>query len=585
MSDKELKTSTWWCADFETTSEQNLIKDGHVRVWLWSLVGVEKGEKYHGFTIESFLHKVKSLHCKRVFFHNLKFDGRFIIDYFNRSGKIYGVDYSCIIDGLGSWYEISWQSHTRHKVKFWDSLKKFPGTSVAQLGKFIGLPKLDKPYFDRYYPEDYKPSQEEIDYCIRDSEVVAKAIMYDMEQGYTSMTLASDCFKWARDTCLGGYQLYRDYMPRLEQDVDEFCRESYRGGISYLKPEYEDIEIHDIKVFDVNSLYPWVMHDCPLPVGYGIWSEDLPTNGLYIVHIKAEFAIKQNKFPFLQIKGNPKYNSNQFISYSNGIEDLWLTSVDYKNFKNNYKILDSEFVECITFDSRKGLLAPHVDYWMEKKKYYQEKGMPFMRYIAKTFMNGFYGKTALRPQRLNVVPELDPETNQMSYANKVISETEPIYIPYGTFVTAWARDKLINSALKIWDDFVYCDTDSIHCFARDSYPLDIHPTDLGKWKDETEDKPYEYARYIKQKTYCHARPKIVDGKLRKEVVEIRAAGLSTESRSNIDIDDFKYGLVIKNANLKTKTVPGGALLEKADWSLDKKDYESILNKLLEGEYE
>lgn len=447
------------------------------------------------------------------------------------------------------------------------------------------MQKLDKPYFDRYYAKDYRPTDDEIKYCIRDSEVIAKAIKYDMEQGYTSMTLASDCFRWARDTCLGG-KFYRDWMPQLSDDVDEFCRHSYRGGISYLKPEYEDKEIYDIKVFDVNSLYPWVMHDCPLPKGYGMFVDKPDKDKLFIVHLKAEFAIKPNKFPFLQLKNSFRFKSNQFVSYSNGVEDLYLTSVDYKNFLNNYDVYEEGEKEYIQFDSEVGLLAPHVDYWMEKKKYYQEQGMPFMRYIAKTFMNGFYGKTAIRPKRLNKIPHLDPETNTISYTEYVETETDSIYVPYGAFVTAWARDKLINSALKIWDDFVYCDTDSIHCFARNSYPLDIHPTDLGKWKDETEDKPYEYARYIKQKTYCHARPKIVDGKLIKEVVELKAAGLSNDSRYDkvkkqytIGIDEFKYGLVIKNANLKTKTVPGGAILEKADWSLDKIDVKDINEKL------
>lgn len=72
--------SKWWCADFETTSLKNLEQDGRVRVWLWSLVGVEEDEHYYGTDIESFLKQVKKLHCQRVFFHNLKFDGKFIVD-------------------------------------------------------------------------------------------------------------------------------------------------------------------------------------------------------------------------------------------------------------------------------------------------------------------------------------------------------------------------------------------------------------------------------------------------------------------------------------------------------------------------
>ena len=60
--------SKWWTADFETTSLQNLEKDGYVRVWLWSLVGVEKGEEAYGFNIESFFETIKSKRLKKVLF-------------------------------------------------------------------------------------------------------------------------------------------------------------------------------------------------------------------------------------------------------------------------------------------------------------------------------------------------------------------------------------------------------------------------------------------------------------------------------------------------------------------------------------
>lgn len=570
--------SKWWCADFETTSLKNLETDGYVRVWLWSLVGVEDNETFTGTDLKSFLKQIKTLKCKRVFFHNLKFDGKFIVDYFARNNYVYGTDYEVIIDGLGSWYEIKWHTDKKHTTKFWDSLKKFPGTSVADLGRFVNLPKLDAPYFDKYYPADYQPTTQEVEYCIRDSQVIAKAIQVDLEQGFTSMTLATDCFKWGKETCLNG-RFYREFMPLLPEPVDTFCRKAYRGGVTYLKPEYEDIEVNNVKVFDVNSLYPWVMHDCPLPYGYGMITDKEPKDKLYFVHFKAEFYAKQNKFPFLQLKNTPRYANNQFVKYSEGVEDLFMTSVDYKNFKNNYKVFNEHDHQYMSFESKVGLMAPHVDYWMQKKKYYQEQGLPFMRYIAKTMMNGFYGKTTLRTSRENVIPQMDLETNQISYSEKNKSEVEPIYVPYGAFVTAWARDKLINSALKIWDKFIYCDTDSIHCFDADNIPLDIHPTELGKWKDETEDGAYEYARYIKQKTYCHARPGIKDGKPFKEVVEIRAAGLNVKSRSGIAFDEFKYGLTVPNANFKMTTVPGGCILMPCDWCMVKDDFSIVMDYL------
>ena len=101
---------------------KNLEQDGCVRVWLWSLVNVTTGEKYYGTDIKSFLKTVKNNKCNTVFFHNLKFDGKFIVDYFTRNKFEYGLQYEVIIDGLGSWYEIKWHTDTRHTTKKW-SLK------------------------------------------------------------------------------------------------------------------------------------------------------------------------------------------------------------------------------------------------------------------------------------------------------------------------------------------------------------------------------------------------------------------------------------------------------------------------------
>lgn len=72
--------SSTWCADFETTGKTNLEIDGRVRVWLWSLVRCSKQrEEYYGTTIESFLDKITKLDVTKVWFHNLRFDGSFIV--------------------------------------------------------------------------------------------------------------------------------------------------------------------------------------------------------------------------------------------------------------------------------------------------------------------------------------------------------------------------------------------------------------------------------------------------------------------------------------------------------------------------
>lgn len=72
--------SSTWSADFETTGKTNLEIDGRVRVWLWSLVRCSSvKEEYYGTTIESFFEKITQLNVEKIWFHNLRFDGSFIV--------------------------------------------------------------------------------------------------------------------------------------------------------------------------------------------------------------------------------------------------------------------------------------------------------------------------------------------------------------------------------------------------------------------------------------------------------------------------------------------------------------------------
>ena len=104
--DESIAQKSIWAADFETTTKANLEKDGCVRVYLWSLVSSDLTEEYWGTDIESFIETIKEKECGIIFFHNLAFDGSFILSYFNDIGYRYEIDYDCIIDDLNNWYQI-----------------------------------------------------------------------------------------------------------------------------------------------------------------------------------------------------------------------------------------------------------------------------------------------------------------------------------------------------------------------------------------------------------------------------------------------------------------------------------------------
>ena len=75
-----------WAADFESTVEIQYLAEGKVRVWAWAVECLEEPErKYRGETIDEFFEFFKGKRAT-IYFHNLKFDGSFILDYLLRKG-------------------------------------------------------------------------------------------------------------------------------------------------------------------------------------------------------------------------------------------------------------------------------------------------------------------------------------------------------------------------------------------------------------------------------------------------------------------------------------------------------------------
>ena len=218
-----------YCADFETTGKLNLEKDGRVRVWLWSLVNCDTKEEWYGYDIQTFLDRIKELRCDKIFFHNLRFDGYFLLYYLAESGYIYGTDYTCIIDNLNTYYEIK-IINGKDVTKIWDSLKKFPGQSVQSIAKMYKIEgKKERPYFEMYRPPDYIPTPEEIEYCLQDSRIIAHAIQHEESIGHKGMTLSSDAFNGVKQF-IGGYRGWRNNFTLIDSQTDSFIRLSYKGG-------------------------------------------------------------------------------------------------------------------------------------------------------------------------------------------------------------------------------------------------------------------------------------------------------------------------------------------------------------------
>lgn len=563
-------------ADFETTGKPNLDIDGRVRVWLWSFVDIETGEEQYGFDLDSFM----SLLCQadKVYFHNLKFDGKFIIYWLGEHGKIYGQDYTCIIDDMNNWYEIK-LIISDHICRIWDSLKKFPGLGVDAVAKMFGIEgKKEKPFFNRYYPPDYVPTDEEIEYCLQDSRVIAYAIKSEMDKGHTRMTLSSDAFNAVKKS-IGGYMGWRKQMPALSSYYENFTRKAYKGGFVYVNPKYQNKVLNNVTVYDVNSLYPYVMHDCVLPYGPA-YPRKPRGDELCIMKFDAEFFVKDGMLPTVQIKHNPEYEESVYLTESHGVvKDLYMTNIDFKLFEEHYDISYMSEPEYIVYKGKIGLLAPYIDEWMAVKEQAVTDGDMALKFQCKRWLNSPYGKTGMNPHRISKVPVMD-EFGDIHF-NVVEEEIEPIYVPYATFVCAQARNITIRSAQKEYDNFVYADTDSLHLLGDDHSELDVHPTHLGKWKNEG---CYQWAKYIRAKSYIHAHSDMtVDLHLSNRdmvleelpddvlntltIDEIKCAGMTDEIKRNLKWEDFYAGKDFGKVKLLQVSCKGGCYLKPTSYRI------------------
>lgn len=607
----KLKLQDVWSADFETTTEANLKKDGYVRVWLWSFVRCDLTLKLHGNDMFSFLDTVKRSEAKRVFFYNLRFDGSFIVDWLLRNGYVYGKHFDTIIDGMNIWYSIRIYWSEDHKVftEFYDGLKKFPGMSLNDVAELYDVPKKTMEgeekleNFAMYRPEDYQPTKQEIEYCVHDSEIQAIAIASEMKNNHVGMTLSSDAFKDVRGKLCrymdpkNGYPLaWRKLLPVISPEDDAWMRASYKGGWVYVNPEHEARELHDVTVLDVNSLYPSVMYNALLPVGHPYRSAVKPPKGtLYIIQVDCIWSLKRGKLPTLQIKGDPLYDPTEYLEHDEGVTELIMTSYDWDLFCEHYDVTMFSVPRYVCFRGRVGILRPYIDHWMDVKKKAAHGSSE--RFISKRYLNSPYGKMGMRQDRINKIPELTDE-GDIHFINTE-ETSEGVYLPYATFVTAAARCITIRAAQKCYDEkvlidgeecgrFIYADTDSIHIIGDPPKNLWIDDRELGAWKMEGR---FPIAKYLRPKTYIHCNEdytvyteelKHKDGTVTTVPEGLKCAGMP----DNIKMDLINHGgtyawdnFFVGNKFEGKKTqvrVPGGLIIRETTYELKEQTFRSGL---------
>ena len=556
-------------ADFETTTDEN-----DCRVWAYALCEIGNPDNFiYGNSLDDFMEFcMNPKENYKIYFHNIKFDGCFILDWLANHNYIFIEDkkeredftYTTLITDMNVFYSIevffrvNKKSHRTNKVTFYDSLKLL-NFSVEAIAKDFDLPirKLTIDYHEKR-EIGHVLTPEEVDYIRNDVEIMARALDKMFEQGLTKMTIGSNALSFYKSI----QPRFKRLFPVLPQEIDDEIRQSYKGGFTYVNKAYEGKHVGQGIVFDVNSEYPAMMHSMNgrlLPYGVPIQFEgeyeqdDLYP--LYIINFSCMFELKKGKIPSIQIKHSLDYKQNEYLESSKGlITDLTLTSVDYKLFRENYNVSFLKFNGGYKFQATTGIFDEYIDYWTARKIQAKKDGNSSLTRISKLQLNSLYGKFATSTKSTLKFPYL--QDGVVKYANYKGKDRKSVYTAMASFITSYGRDYVIRTSQKFreWsinkygkDLYYYTDTDSCHVgYVNEQEDLEdlkkiinIDDYKLGAWKPESR---FIRGAYIRQKCYVEESP--------EHKLNVVIAGFPKQLAPLMTFDNFKIGFTTEGLSIE-----------------------------------
>lgn len=578
-----------YVADFETT-----VYKGQARtdVWAAALVEMATESVTIDHSIDEWWRRVCALHeSVIIYFHNLKFDGAFILSYFlnikkyeqaflatNEEGtqgafydrkSLWNNSFTYNISDKGQWYGITIKINGKI-IEIRDSLKLLP-FSVKRIGQSFGTKhkKLEMEYKGFRFP-GCEITAEEKRYIANDVLVVKEALEIMYGEGHDKLTIGACCLKEFHSNYTKSQLLER--FPNLyevpidgeaygQTNVGEYIRRSYRGGWCYLVPSKANKVLSGGCTADVNSLYPSMMSSESgnlYPVGLPtFWKGDYIPAGakergkFYFIRVRTRFTIKPGYLPFIQIKNNYSYRGNVSLEtsdiwnekeqryYSRWVDEsgnhhdtrvtLTLTMMDWQLIQEHYNLFDCEILDGCYFETS-GFL---FDEYMEKYKRIKQNSKGAKRELAKLFLNNLTGKCAASMDSSFKRAYLKPD-GSLGYITIPAHEKKPGYIPIGSAITSYARCFTIRAAQKNYHGpdapgFVYADTDSIHCDLKPSQVVGItvHPTNFCCWKLES---TWDEGIFVRQKTYIEHVIEEDQEPIEKPYYNVKCAGMPEKSK-------------------------------------------------------
>ncbi len=349
------------------------------------------------------------------------------------------------------------------------SLTNYFEASVKSLGEMIGKPKLTV---------DFGSDDENAlsIYCFRDTEITYESFLEYLKYiihndlGSFSLTRASQAMKAFRHRFMTDKIMYHTdaQLNLIEQDAYFGGRtECFRIGKVVGGP-FVDL--------DVNSLYPYIMREKPVPVKPVDYYEIVPLEylpellGSYGMIARVKVRTDEPCYP---------YREGMKVLFPIGTFETTLCTESIAYAHRMGHLL--EVTQAITYEMGKPFVQ-YVDYFYKTRLEAKRNGSKVYDRMAKLFMNSLYGKFAARK---DIVIETKPceVTDYMreEIFDSVTGENQIISKLFGTLVVTQGKEVIEGSIISIpahiteyarnylWeiikrigrDKVFYCDTDSV----------------------------------------------------------------------------------------------------------------------------
>ena len=482
----------------------------------------------------------------RTYYEYSKFISRF-----TRGTECYYLAYTADIRAFYTYFKGRVQNTHKNPIEFKKSPSK--ATQISQIAQvtvgdivYRDITKLididmPKPTFDTtLIRHSQTPLTVEIDYLKARVDYIESMLV---KYGITIETSWQTIQNKTRAVIKKHYNEMTDYEKVIHQNntrVSEkqfnIIRNAVRGGVCMASADKIGVTLTDVRSFDATSHYPTqlVYKKFPIKAVFMDRREGIDLNGNYLYIVEVEFfnlRTRNESLPYWKcdiekgdiVNGLTEKSGNVFSAM---YYKTTMTSVDMVTFSKFYKWDSYTIINAVKFTS--GYLPKFMTdtVWEMFNAKEATRGTP-QGAINKAGLNSIWGLTS---------------SKYVTFDKYDKNLCRKFNVAWGAFITAYARQELLDRILEVGSDFVYCDTDSIKMINYEKHThLFTLGRELGQWKDEGN---YEVFKTLGKKKYACVKNGVLDvtfSGLNKEFV------LSSVTNKELFVDTLRTGCTLQKA--------------------------------------